>query len=44
MLSENLGQRLSRLLLIVHDMDTRRDLVFGLLSTVHRSRFSPGRA
>jgi hypothetical protein len=40
MLSENLGQPGFReLLLIVHDMDTRRDLVFGLLSTVHRSRF-----
>jgi hypothetical protein len=40
LLSENLGQPGFRELLItVHDLDSRRDLVFGLLSGHHRGRF-----
>ena len=40
LLLENLGQPGFRELLIaVHDMDARRDLVFALLSDAHRSRF-----
>lgn len=37
---ENLGQpRVRELLLLVHDLDARRDLVFGVLSDTHRSVF-----
>jgi hypothetical protein len=44
LLSENLGQPGFRELLItVHDLDARRDLVFALLSGSHRNRF-PTRA
>ena len=40
LVSENLGQPGFReVLLAVHDMDTRRDLVFALLSPTHRARF-----
>jgi len=40
LVSENLGQPGFRELLVaVHDMDTRRDLVFALLSQNHRARF-----
>jgi hypothetical protein len=40
LVSENLGQPGFRELLVtVHDMDTRRDLVFALLAQGHRSRF-----
>jgi hypothetical protein len=40
LVSENLGQPGFRELLItVHDMDSRRDLVFALLSATHRPRF-----
>lgn len=40
LVSENLGQPGFRELLIaVHDMDARRDLVFALLSPTHRARF-----
>ena len=40
LVSENLGQPGFREVLIaVHDMDTRRDLVFALLAQNHRSRF-----
>ncbi len=40
LLVENLGQPGFReLLLIAHDIDARRDLLFGLLSEPHRSRF-----
>jgi hypothetical protein len=40
LLLENLGQPGFRELLItVHDMDARRDLLFALLSDAHRSRF-----
>jgi hypothetical protein len=40
LVSENLGQPGFReLLLTVHDMDARRDMVFALLSPTHRSRF-----
>jgi hypothetical protein len=40
LLHENLGQPGFRELLIaVHDLDARRDLVFGLLTGVHRARF-----
>jgi hypothetical protein len=40
LLAENLGQPGFReLLLTVHDVDARRDLVFALLSPAHRSRF-----
>jgi hypothetical protein len=40
LVSENLGQPGFRELLVaVHDMDTRRDLVFALLAQNHRSRF-----
>ena len=40
LLLENLGQPGFReLLIIVHDMDTRRDLVFALLGDAYRSRF-----
>jgi hypothetical protein len=40
LVSENLGQPGFReLLLVVHDMDARRDLVFALLSPSHRGRF-----
>ena len=40
LLSENLGQPGFReLLIVVHDLDARRDLVFALLSGSHRSRF-----
>jgi hypothetical protein len=40
LLTENLGQPGFReLLVIVHDMDARRDLVFALLGPTHRSRF-----
>jgi hypothetical protein len=40
LLIENLGQPGFRELLItVHDMDARRDLVFALLSNTHRGRF-----
>jgi hypothetical protein len=40
LLVENLGQPGFReLLLIAHDMDARRDVVFGLLSDPHRGRF-----
>jgi hypothetical protein len=40
LLAENLGQPGFRELLIVaHDLDARRDLVFGLLSDAHRARF-----
>jgi len=40
LVSENLGQPGFReLLLAVHDMDTRRDLIFALLAQNHRSRF-----
>ena len=40
LLSENLGQPGFReLLVIIHDMDARRDLVFALLASTHRSRF-----
>jgi hypothetical protein len=40
LLLENLGQPGFReLLLIAHDIDARRDLLFGLLSEPHRSRF-----
>ena len=40
LLSENLGQPGFRELLIaVHDMDARRDLVFALLGAEHRARF-----
>ncbi len=47
LLSENLGQPGFReLLVIVHDMDVRRDFVFALLGTAHRQRFfgRPGAA
>jgi hypothetical protein len=40
LLAENLGQPGFRELLVtVHDMDARRDLVFALLSPAHRQRF-----
>ncbi len=40
LLIENLGQPGFReLLLIAHDVDARRDLLFGLLSEPHRSRY-----
>jgi patatin-like phospholipase len=40
LLSENLGQPGFReLLLTVHDLDARRDLVFALLAAPHRARF-----
>jgi hypothetical protein len=40
LLSENLGQPGFReLLVVVHDLDARRDLVFGFLSERHRARF-----
>jgi hypothetical protein len=40
LLVENLGQPGFReLLLLTHDMDARRDVVFALLGTPHRSRF-----
>ncbi|MEO6214092.1 MAG: patatin-like phospholipase family protein [Vicinamibacterales bacterium] len=40
LLADNLGQPGFReLLLIVHDLDARRDVVFTLLSPEHRSRF-----
>ena len=40
LLTENLGQPGFReLLLTVHDMDARRDVVFALLSQAHRPRF-----
>ena len=40
LLSDNLGQPGFReLLLTVHDMDARRDLVFALLAPAHRPRF-----
>jgi hypothetical protein len=40
LVAENLGQPGFRELLVVaHDMDTRRDLVFALLAQSHRSRF-----
>ena len=40
LLGENLGQPGFReLLLTVHDMDARRDLVFALIGAAHRSRF-----
>lgn len=40
LLSENLGQPGFReLLVITHDMDARRDLVFALLGGTHRGRF-----
>jgi hypothetical protein len=40
LVSENLGQPGFRELLVaVHDMDTRRDLVFALLAQNHRARF-----
>jgi hypothetical protein len=40
LVAENLGQPGFReLLVVVHDMDTRRDLVLALLSQAHRSRF-----
>jgi hypothetical protein len=40
LLSENLGQPGFRELLIVaHDMDARRDLIFAMLGSAHRTRF-----
>ncbi len=40
LVAENLGQPGFREVLVaVHDMDTRRDLVFALLAQTHRSRF-----
>ena len=40
LVSENLGQPGFRELLVaVHDMDTRRDLIFALLAQNHRARF-----
>lgn len=40
LLSDNLGQPGFRELLVtVHDMDARRDLVFAMLGTAHRPRF-----
>ena len=40
LLAENLGQPGFReLLLVTHDMDAGRDIVFALLGTVHRGRF-----
>jgi hypothetical protein len=40
LVSENLGQPGFREVLVaVHDMDTRRDLIFALLAQNHRSRF-----
>jgi hypothetical protein len=40
LLTENLGQPGFReLLLTIHDLDARRDLVFGVLSEPHRTRF-----
>jgi hypothetical protein len=40
LLHENIGQPGFRELLIaVHDLDARRDLVFGLLAGIHRARF-----
>jgi hypothetical protein len=40
LLAENLGQPGFRELLVtVHDMDTRRDVVFAMLGAVHRARF-----
>jgi len=40
LLTENLGQPGFReLLLTIHDLDARRDLVFGVLPEPHRSRF-----
>jgi hypothetical protein len=40
LLSDNLGQPGFRELLVtVHDMDARRDLVFAMLGTAHRQRF-----
>lgn len=40
LLAENLGQPGFReLLLVTHDMDAGRDIVFALLGTAHRSRF-----
>ena len=47
LLSDNLGQPGFReLLVLVHDMDVRRDFVFALLGTAHRQRFfgRPGAA
>jgi hypothetical protein len=47
LLSDNLGQPGFReLLVIVHDMDVRRDFVFALLGSAHRQRFfgKPGAA
>jgi hypothetical protein len=40
LLSENLGQPGFReLILIAHDIDARRDILFGLLGDLHRGRF-----
>ncbi len=40
LLAENLGQPGFReLLLVAHDMDARRDIVFALLESTHRGRF-----
>lgn len=40
LLSENLGQPGFReALIVVHDLDARRDLVFGLVGASHRARF-----
>ena len=45
LLSDNLGQPGFReLLLVVHDMDARRDMVFALLKAQHRGRFFAGGA
>ncbi|MEN3338078.1 MAG: hypothetical protein V7647_1754 [Acidobacteriota bacterium] len=47
LLSDNIGQPGFRELLVtVHDMDARRDLVFAMLGTTHRQRFfgRPGAA
>jgi hypothetical protein len=44
LVAENLGQPGFRELLVtVHDMDTRRDLIFALLAQNHRADSSPGR-
>jgi hypothetical protein len=40
LLSDNLGQPGFReVIVVVHDLDARRDLVFGLLGQAHRARF-----
>lgn len=40
LLAENIGQPGFReMLVVVHDLDARRDLVFGLLGQAHRARF-----